>query len=177
MPRSQRPSNPWGAALAIAAALLACRAREGERCVCAEDCGEGLLCVAASRVLAPGECSPAVGEDANPGVCLSAEEAAEDGGAGGPPEIFMDLGSKLDFEPGPLPDPDTETGVSTSEGTSTSGGTSEGTSSSGGTTDASTGSTSEASTGSSSGGSTDAASTGSSGGSTGGSSGSTSVGT
>lgn len=170
MARSRRPSNPWGVALAIAAALLACRAREGERCVCAEDCGEGLLCVASGRVLAAGECSPAVGEDANPGVCLSAEEAAEDGGAGGPPEIFMDLGSKLDFEPGPLPDPDTETGV----GTSSSGGTSEGSTSSGGTTEASSssGGTTDASSGS-----TTDASTGSSGGSTGSSSGSTSVGT
>jgi hypothetical protein len=159
-----RAAAPWGVLLGLAAALLACRAREGDRCVCAEDCREGLLCVASGRVLAAGDCSPAVGEGASPGVCLPAEEAAEGDDGGGLPEVFMDLGSKYDFEPGPPPDPETGTG----SGTAGTGMT--GSSSDGGTTDAtgtSSGGSSSGTTGSSSssGGTTDA--TGSSSGSSG----------
>lgn len=176
-----RPSAAaWSVPLALLAAILAvsaCRAREGERCVCAEDCREGFLCVASGRVLAPGECSPTVGQEGgSPGVCLSEEEAAEDEGGVGQAEPFMDLGSKLDFEPGPLPDDDTgATGATESGGTTT-----EATGSTGGTTDA----TGTGSTGGSSSGTTDATGTGSTGGttdatgSTGGTgTGSTSVGT
>jgi hypothetical protein len=170
---------PWGVALALAAALLACRAREGDRCVCAEDCHEDLVCVASGRVLAAGECSPAVGQDSNPGVCLPAEEAVDGDGGDAPPEVFMDLGSKRDFDPGPPPDPETgtgETGTGTTSGSGSSSdggttdatGTSSGGSSSSGTTDA-TGTSSGG--GSSSGGTTDA--TGASSGSSSGSSGST----
>lgn len=173
--RAQAGPAPFCVLLALVAALSACRAREGERCVCAEDCGEGLSCVASGRVLANGECSPAVGEDANPGVCLPDEDAAEDDGGGGPPVIFMDMGSKLDFEPGPPPDPETE-----SAGTDATAGTTEAstgtTDATAGTTDATAGTTdATSSTGGSMGGTTDAAS--SSGGSTDASSGSTSVGT
>jgi cobalamin biosynthesis Mg chelatase CobN len=174
-PRSARRPGAaaWSVPLALVAALVAvtaCRAREGERCVCAEDCRDGLLCVASGRVLAEGECSPAVGQE-SPGVCLSEEEAAEDDGGGGPVEPFMDLGSKLDFEPGPPEDPETESGTGATEGTGatteatgttaeatgssgSTGGTTEATGSSGGTTDAtgSSGGTTEA-TGSSSSGS------------------------
>ena len=156
-------SVPWGVVLALVAALGACRAREGERCVCAEDCGGGLWCVAGGRVLGEGECNPAVGEDANPGVCLSEEEAGLDDDGGGGPEVFLDLGSKRDFDPGPPPDPETdgdpttETGGTTEATGDTTGGTTAGTGSTGGTTEATTGST---------GGTTDA-STGSTGGSSG----------
>lgn len=167
MARSTNALVPaWGVPLALLAAILAvsaCRAREGERCVCADDCREGYLCVASGRVLADGECSPAVGQDASPGVCLSAEEAAEDDDGGGQAEPFMDMGSKLDFEPGPLPDDDTS-----ATGTTESGGaTTETPGSTGATTDAtgtgSTGSTTDATGTGSTGGTTDATSTGSTG--------------
>lgn len=163
------PSAPsrWGVPLALFVALstaMACRSREGERCVCAEDCREGLLCVASGRVLAEGECSPAVGPEGSPGVCLPEDEAAEDDGGGGQAEPFMDMGSKLDFEPGPLPDDTSATGTSESGGATTEVGTTDatGTGSTGGTgssTDATgTGSTTDAtSTGT---GSTGATSTG-----------------
>jgi hypothetical protein len=152
LPGARRPGAPaWSVPLALAAALLAvtaCRAREGDRCVCAEDCREGLVCVAAGRVLDEGECSPAVGQESTPGVCLSEDEAALDGGGDGMGEPFMDLGSKLDFTPGPPPDPDTEgasgtagatTEATGSTGTGSTGETTETTGSSGstgGTTDA-----------------------------------------
>ena len=179
MARVARDVAAWSVPLALAAALVvvsACRSREGERCICAEDCREGLVCVASGRVLAEDECSPAVGDAASPGVCLSEDEAAEDDGDGGPLEPFMDLGSKLDFEPGPPPDAETESATSeTTEGSTgatteaTGTGTTEATGSSGSsgsTTDAtgSSGSTTDASGSSST---TDAT----------GSSGSTSVGT
>lgn len=138
--------------MALAVALAACRAREGDRCVCADDCREGLLCVASGRVLSEGECSPAVGEDTNPGVCLPEDEAAEGDGADGTPDVLMDLGSKLDFEPGPPPDPETETGTAGTGMTGSEGGTTDATGSSsggssGGTTDATGSSGSSGSTG------------------------------
>jgi len=163
--------------LALAAALLAvsaCRSREGERCICAEDCREGLVCVASGRVLADDECSPAVGNATSPGVCLSEDEAAEDDGGGGAVEPFMDMGSKLDFQPGPPPDGETESATETTESgatTETMGtGTTEATGSTGSSTDAtgSSGSSTDASSSTSSTGSTTDAT---------GSSGSTSVGT
>lgn len=150
---------PWGVPLAIVAALLACRAGEGDRCVCGDDCREGLVCLASGRVLAAGDCSPAVGAETTPGLCVPADEADDGNEGGGPPEVFMDLGSKRDFDPGPPPDPERETGTGNAPDTSTG-------------TDATTGSS----------GTTDATGTGSSGGSssggsTGSSGGSTSVGT
>lgn len=158
----QRPPRPaphaaWGVPLAFAAALLAvaaCRAREGERCVCAEDCREGLSCVISGRVLAPGECTPTVGKNGNAGVCLPDDEAADADGGDGLAEPFMDLGSKLDFEPGPPPDPETDGATGTTEGpgttTETTGGTTEATGTTGGTT-GSTGGTTDASGSSTSG--------------------------
>jgi hypothetical protein len=177
-PRSARPPGAaaWSVPLALVAALIAvtaCRAREGERCVCAEDCRDGLLCVASGRVLAEGECSPAVGQE-SPGVCLSEEEAAEDDGGGGPVEPFMDLGSKLDFEPGPPEDLETESASGTTEGTGATteatGTTAEASGSSGstgGTTEASGSSGGTDATGSNSGTTDATASSGSSGSSTG----------
>jgi hypothetical protein len=157
MARSTAPA-PWGVLLALAAALAACRAREGERCVCAEDCREGLACVASGRVLASGECSPAVGDNASPGVCLPEEDAGNGGGAGGGAEPYWD--SKLDFEPGLPPAPETDETAGTSDETAgtteTTAGTTETTA---GTTETTAGTT-EASTGGtttgSSGGTTDA---------------------
>lgn len=137
---------PWGMIVALAAGLYACRSTEGERCVCADDCRSGLVCLAQGRVLAPGECSPAFNENTNPGVCLSEDEALDGDDGGGPPTLFMDLGAKRDFDPGPPPDDDSGTATGTGTGSTTSdpmtssssggtssGGTSSGTSGSGGT--------------------------------------------
>ena len=163
---STRFAAGWSVPLALFAAALAvsaCRAREGDRCVCAEDCREGLLCVASGRVLADGECSPAVGQDGSPGVCLSEDEAAEDEGGGGQAEPFMDMGSKLDFEPGPPPDADTESSGATTEATGSTSGTTDATGTTSGTTDATgTGTTDATGTGTTSG-TTDATGTGTTG--------------
>jgi hypothetical protein len=168
-PRSSR-CTAWGVPLALAAALLAftaCRAREGERCVCAEDCREGFLCVASGRVLADGECSPTVGQETSPGVCLSEDEAAEEDGGDGAAEPFMDMGSKLDFQPGPPPDPETESATGTTDVTSTTSGTTDATTEATGSTGSSGGSTEGTGSTASTGGTTEASSsTGSTGGTT-----------
>lgn len=144
---------PWGILLALAAGLYACRAGDGDRCVCGEDCREGLACVAGGRVLAEGECTPVVGDNADPGICVDQDEAAEDDGGDGPPEVFMDLGSKRDFDPGPPPDPDTETGTGTETGSDSSSGASTSTGGSGSSGSGSSGGASSGSTGSTGGGS------------------------
>lgn len=157
---------PWGVVLALAVGLYACRSSEGERCVCADDCQTGLVCVAEGRILMNDECNPVVGPGANPGLCVSEDEAGLGDDGGGPPEVFMDLGSKRDFDPGPPPGPETETDTETDTGTQTDTGTDSGGSSSSGAT----GSSSDS--GTSSGGTSSGSSSGGSG-----SSGSTTAGT
>ncbi|MCX4242838.1 hypothetical protein [Paraliomyxa miuraensis] len=142
---------PWGVLLALAVGLAlgvhACRAGESERCICPEDCKEGLVCVASGRVLQAGECTPAVGEDANPGVCVPEEEAGDGDGGDGYPEVFMDLGSKRDFDPAPPPTPETESGTTDATGGGTTDATGGGTTdATGGTTDATSGTTDATST-------------------------------
>ncbi len=141
-----RSLAPIGVLLALVAGLQACRAREGDRCACAEDCRDGLSCVAAGRVLEAGECTPVAGDNATPGVCVDEDEAAEDDG-GGPPEVFMDLGAKRDFDPG-LP-PDTASG----SGSGSSGGSETGVATEGTSTGEATGSSSSEGSGTSTGGS------------------------
>ncbi len=158
MPHPTARRVPLGVLLALAAALYACRSREGDRCVCADDCREGLVCLAQGRVLTGGECSPASTQDSSPGVCLSEDEAADGDDGGALPPVFMDLGAKRDFDPGLPPGPDTDTDTDASTGTST---TDPGTSSSG----SSTGGSSSGSS-SDSGSTTGPMSTGSTGGST-----------
>ncbi|MEM9455962.1 MAG: hypothetical protein AAGF11_17410 [Myxococcota bacterium] len=142
---------PFGVLLALLAGLYACRSREGDRCSCAEDCRDDLVCVAEGRVLDDGECTPVVGENVTPGVCVDADEAAEDDGGGGLPQMLMDLGSKRDFDPGLPPavgtETETETGTSTGTGTNTGTGTSTETGTSTGTGPETGTSTSPTSTG------------------------------
>ena len=86
----------WGA--------LACKAGQGDRCICADDCRDGLVCLAGGRVLAADACSSAIGPGAEPGTCVDSGSAGE-GDEGVPePEIYLDLGSKRDFEPGVPPE-------------------------------------------------------------------------
>lgn len=165
-----RATSRWGAWIALGLLLPACRVGEGDRCVCADDCRSGLVCVAAGRVLQGDECSSAAGSE--PGVCLPSEDAMEGDDDGGGFDVRMDLASKRDFDPGPLPDPETEGTTSGTTDATSSGGTTEatGSSSSGGTTEA-TGSSSSGGTtdATSSGGTTDASSSGSGGSSSSGS--------
>lgn len=144
---------PWGVLLALAAGLYACRSSEGERCVCADDCRADLVCVAEGRVLMGNECSPVTGPGANPGLCVSEDEAGLGDDGGGAPEVFMDLGSKRDFDPGPPPDPETDTETDTGSGTGTDTGSS--------SSDSGSGSSGSSDTGSTGSGSTDTGSTGS----------------
>jgi uncharacterized membrane protein YgcG len=159
-----------GAALALSAwaalGLGSCKAREGDRCICADDCREGLVCLAAGRVLGEGDCSPAVGDDAQPGECLDPDAAGlGDDGFEDPP-LYMDLGSKRDFDPQPPPEP-TSTSTGTGTGTGTAGTTTD-------TTDSASSSSGSSGSGGSSGSSGDSGSSGS--GSSSGSSSSTSGG-
>ncbi len=118
-------------ASAAAAFLLlsACRAGDGERCVCAADCKAGLTCILENgAVLDEGTCAP--DGAAGGGLCLPEGSNPGTSGSGGGPPLYMDLGSKRDFEP---PGPTTSTGTTpTDTGTDT------------GTTSTSTGGTSTA---------------------------------
>jgi hypothetical protein len=98
--------------------LLSCKAGVGDRCVCADDCKAGLICLAGGRVLREGECSPATGPGAEPGECID-EADAGDRGEIPEPEVWLDLGSKRDFEPGipPVPTTTDATQGETTEGT------------------------------------------------------------
>ena len=137
--------------VAVATSVASCKATEGERCVCASDCKGGLVCLAAGRVLGQDECSPATGEGAEPGECLDPGAAGIGDDGFDDPEIFMDLGSKRDFDPAPPPEPvGTDTGSGSGSGSSGSdGGTSTtGTGTGTGTsTDSSTGPTTSSGSG------------------------------
>jgi hypothetical protein len=126
-----RTPTAFGLTLALTlgwAAAAACKAGPGDRCICADDCKPGLVCLADGRVLDEdiNQCSPAVGEGANPGECIDAD-AAGLGDEGFPePETFMDLGAKRDFSPGSPPAAtDTGTGTDTDTG-GTEAGTTDG---------------------------------------------------
>lgn len=160
----------FGVPLALLLGMFAwaCRAGEGDRCVCGDDCRSGLVCVADGRILEGDECNAVVGPAASPGECVDEQEAGLGDGDGGSPEIFMDLGSKRDFEPGLPPTPDTDTDSSSATGSSSgdtdmSTSTGEGDSSSGGSS--SEGGSTSSSGGSSSGGSSSSSGGSSSGGS------------
>ena len=116
----------FGAALAVA-----CRAGEGERCICGDDCKDGLACVVDGRVLESDECLAAGDPDSEPGECIDDQSGADEEDGGFAPPLYMDLGGKRDFEPGPPPVPTSGGGSSSGDGTA-------------GTTDAGTG---EATTG------------------------------
>lgn len=141
-----------GLALLLAlAGAFACKAGAGDRCICADDCKNGLVCLAGGRVLQDGDCSPAIGEDAEPGECVDAAAAGEGEDEIPEPDVYMDLGSKRDFDPvPPMPpttgDTDTGTGTATTSGTDA---TSDTGSTSGTDTTSSTGSGSSDSSGSS----------------------------
>ena len=96
--------------------LVSCRAGKGESCLCAADCKAGLVCAIEGSVLGDGECSPKGAAQA--GTCVPSDDVPMDGTdtlpTTGP---YMDMGSKLDFEP--EPPPTTSTGA-TSTSTSTS---------------------------------------------------------
>lgn len=126
--------------LLVVPSLLACKAREGERCLCGDDCRDGLVCaVGEGAPLEDGECAPS--GQANAGTCID-EDAVQDGGGGTgidePMREDMAL-SKRDFEPTP-PMGGTETGTGTTgSGTSGSGTTGPGTTGSGTTGSGTTG--------------------------------------
>ena len=109
------------AALALGFGLtLACRADVGERCVCSDDCKSGLVCVSGGRVLREDECVPATADD--PGECVEdADSAGADDDAGGGPTLYMDLGSKRDFDPGLPPQTDSGSGDATDTGVTDTG--------------------------------------------------------
>jgi hypothetical protein len=145
-----------GVGAALLFALLgaqACKAGEGDRCICAEDCRDGLVCLAGGRVLAADTCSAAIGPGAELGMCVE-EAGAGEGDEGVPePEIYLDLGSKRDFEPGIPPEvTSSESGDASSTGTATSTATST-------STDSGTASESGSGSGSGSGSSSDSGST------------------
>lgn len=162
----RRPRLRPGVLLGLLGAGLltwACRAGEGDRCICGDDCRAGLVCLAEGRVLANDECNAVVGPNAAPGQCVDEAEAgiADDGGGG--PEVFMDLGSKRDFDPGLPPDPDTESGDtqgSSSDGSSSSGSPPGTTGTDSGSSSGSTNSGSSGGSSSTDGGSTDSGSSG-----------------
>lgn len=167
----------WGTATAsVALGLLmsmsvACRAGVGERCICADDCKSGLVCVSSGRELRADECIPAA-SDSEPCECVEDANAGDgDGDAADGPPLYMDLGSKRDFSP-PAPLEGSSGGSETAAaGTSSSTGTAS-TSTSTGPESTSTGSTStsSASSGSTSSGSASSGSSSSGGASTGSSS-------
>ncbi|MBL4683234.1 MAG: hypothetical protein JKY37_01480 [Nannocystaceae bacterium] len=129
---------------------IACRADVGERCICADDCKSGLVCVSGGRELRTNECIPA-SSDNDPGECVedaAAGEGEEDGNGGA--VLYMDLGSKRDFDPSvPVPETSSSGGTETGEASSSTG-SSSGTGTGSGT-GSSSGSSSSSSTGSSSG--------------------------
>jgi len=145
MPVASRLPVPMGAFLGLLVAFSACRARVGDRCVCAEDCLGGLACVAEGRVLEAGECVPVSGENSSPAVCVDDDQVGNDDGSGGPPGMLMDLGSKRDFDPGLPPDP-ADSGSGSGSGSGSDTGTGSG-SSSGPGSGSSTGSGSGSSSG------------------------------
>ncbi|RMG99083.1 MAG: hypothetical protein D6705_04205 [Deltaproteobacteria bacterium] len=104
-------------------AMAACRAGEGERCVCAADCKAGLVCALDNgSVLDEGTCSP--DGAAGGGMCVPEGSQMESTSSGTGPPLFMDMGSKRDFEP-PQPTSSASSASDTSgTATSTSTGTS-----------------------------------------------------
>lgn len=137
----------FGAILAVA-----CRAGEGERCICGDDCKDGLSCVVDGRVLESDECLAAGDPDADPGECIDDQSGAGEEEGGFAPPLYMDLGGKRDFEPGPPPTPTSGPGSEGSSGDDTTGSPPAGTDS--GTTDAGDSGTTASTAGSGTGAST-----------------------
>src|SRR5690606_41141620 len=92
--RSIPLSLGFSLAFSLGAFGLACKAKEGEVCRCAEDCRDGLVCVVeGTEVLAPGECSANLAI----GYCAHDETVPDEGGGLGDMPIFDDMPSKRDL--------------------------------------------------------------------------------
>ncbi len=105
----------FGGARGIATALLlvaGCRPGEGERCFCAGECRNGLVCAAEGAVLDEGRCVNEVSNDLESGTCIEVGNLGEDSGDLIPDPVF-DLG-------GWLTDPPISTSVGTDDPTSDS---------------------------------------------------------
>lgn len=137
-------------------AAAACRPREGERCICADDCAGDLVCAADGAELRGNQCVYNVGNDIEAGVCVKGGNANANDDALTPPrkldagdwatsgQVPVTAGNESEGETTTMPD----------ETTSSSGGSSSssaGESSSGTETTSSSSSGSSSSTGASSG--------------------------
>ena len=66
-------------------AAAACRPREGERCICADDCAGDLVCAADGAELRGNQCVYNVGNDIEAGVCVKGGNANANDDALTPP--------------------------------------------------------------------------------------------
>ena len=73
-------------------AASACRPREGERCICADDCAGDLVCAADGAELSGNQCVYDVGNDLESGICVQGGGANADDDALTPPPKY-DAGS------------------------------------------------------------------------------------
>lgn len=75
-----------------------CRSGEGDACVCQSDCRPGLVCAQNGSPIQT-EC---VTGDINvaPGRCIAGDTMQGGGTSLGDPPVYLDVGSKRDFEPG-----------------------------------------------------------------------------
>lgn len=78
--------------LATLTLALGCRPKEGERCICADECAGGLVCAADGAVLREGQCVSSVSNDLESGVCVDASNVNFDDDSLTPPPRF-DAGS------------------------------------------------------------------------------------
>lgn len=122
----------WWTAWTLAASVgvsWGCRSGEGDACVCQSDCRPGLVCAQSGSPIKT-EC--VTGDiSAAPGRCVAGDVMHDGGTSLGDPPIYLDVGSKRDFEPGMTTSATTEGSGSGSSGTG-SGGSSSGGGSSGG---------------------------------------------
>jgi len=100
-----------GFGVLAALAVVACRPREGERCICAGECAGGLVCAADGAILRDGQC---VTGDLESGVCVEGGDVDEDEDALTPPRK-LDAGSWATGGDVPVTtaDPTTEEGSTT----------------------------------------------------------------
>jgi len=78
-------------ALTTLCAVVSCRPREGERCICAGDCAKGLVCAADGAKLERGQCVSSVSNDLESGVCVAGDIESDDEVITPPPKF--DAGS------------------------------------------------------------------------------------
>jgi hypothetical protein len=132
---------------ALAVVLLAlggCKAGKGQRCLCADDCKNGLVCVTPNGTLEGDECEapPQVGEPA--GMCVESEQQ-EGGDEADFDPMKLDLGPLYDIPVGP---PATSTSATESTGATATGDGSTGVATSSSTSDGESSSSSATGTGS-----------------------------